>query len=51
MHPVLHRTVSQLYDGLGSHVGVARVAGPGWVTLPAGGAGRAADHSGNPASG
>ncbi len=51
MHPLLHRTVRQLYDALDSHDGVARVAGPGWVTRPAGGAGRAADHSGNPASG
>jgi 2-amino-4-hydroxy-6-hydroxymethyldihydropteridine diphosphokinase len=51
MHPVLHRSMRQLYDALDSRDGVAQVAGPGWVTLPADGAGRAAGHSGNPASG
>ena len=50
-HPVLSRTVRQLYDALDSHEGVVRVAGPAWVIPPAGGAERAADRSGNPASG
>jgi 2-amino-4-hydroxy-6-hydroxymethyldihydropteridine diphosphokinase len=50
-HPVLRRTVAQLYDALDSRDGVERVAGPAWATLPAGGAGTTAGHSGNPASG
>lgn len=50
-HPVLNRTVRQLDDALDTHEGVVRVAGPEWVTPPAGGAERAADRSGNPASG
>lgn len=51
MHPILGRTVRELYDTLSSRAGVARVAGPEWISLPASGAGRVADHSGNPASG
>lgn len=51
VHPVLQRTTLQLSEALASRAGVARVAGPEWATRPAGGAGRAADHSGNPGSG
>ena len=51
VHPLLGRTVKQLSLALASHDGVERIAGPEWATLPTGGGGRAAGHSGNPASG
>jgi 2-amino-4-hydroxy-6-hydroxymethyldihydropteridine diphosphokinase len=51
VHPVLRRSVTQLYDALDSRDGVARVAGPEWATPPASDEGTPAGHSGNPASG
>lgn len=51
VHPGLGRTMRQLDAALESHDGVTQVSGPEWVSLPAGDAGIAADHSGNPGSG
>lgn len=50
-HPVLQQSALQLYESLESRDGVAPIAGPEWVTLPAGDARRAEDRSGNPGSG
>lgn len=50
VHPVLDRTIQDLYSALESTGGVERVAGPEWATPPASDAGKAAGHSGNPAS-
>lgn len=51
MHPVLGKSMRQLHEALASRVGVERITGPAWATLPASDAGRVADHSGNLASG
>lgn len=51
VHPVMQRTVRQLYDALGRSDGVDLVEGPSWISLPADDAGIPAGHSENPASG
>lgn len=50
-HPVLHQTMSELFEALESSDGVVLVDGPQWVNLPASDAETTADRSGNLASG
>jgi len=50
-HPVLQKSVSELFDAFESIDGVVLVDGPQWVNLPASDAETTAGRSGNPASG